>query len=184
MQKFIPGSSGRWIHLAHSPGTTQKKKIFFFPKSFLHLPEKSIFHTRRKNLFYFPEKKSYTCPKKNNNKFSKRKQFLMIIEKKKKKQSKNFIYLSEKLISYAFVKNLKHFILDLHFRSVLRIWLCFVFMLAHISQSLFVKNFYLSIFCKIWFYTELVYVRLVNWLYSGHRKNETRAILKTKLSLF
>ena len=52
---------------------------------------------------------------------------LLFKKKKKKKQSKNFIYLSEKLISYAFVKNLKHFILDLHFRSVLRIWLCFCF---------------------------------------------------------
>ena len=75
MQKFIPGSSGRWIHLAHSPGTTQKKKNFFssqkvsytYPKNqFFTLEEKICSTFLKKNLTLVRKKTITNFPNENS----------------------------------------------------------------------------------------------------------------------
>ena len=58
------------------------------------LPEKITNFSNEEMFLYLPEKFSYTCPKKS------------IF------QTKNFLYLSEKLISYTRAKKLKCFISD------------------------------------------------------------------------
>ena len=55
-------SSEKCSDLAHIPDPAPKKK--FLPKKFTPTQKKPIFHARRKNFLYFPEKISYTCPKK------------------------------------------------------------------------------------------------------------------------
>ena len=54
---------------------------------------------------------------------------------------------------YTCAKKLKQFILD-----VFRIQLCYFLYWQNISNSLFVKYFYFSVFCNIFFYTQLVFV--------------------------
>ena len=68
-------------------------------------------------------------------------------------QTKNFLHLFEKLISYTFAENLKRFILDMFYFKKLRGVLT-----KNISHYLFEKYSYFSIFCNIYFNTELAFV--------------------------
>ena len=121
----------KWIRLAHSPDPPKKTyytlthKQIFQLKTIFMLASKNQFCTTRKNFLYLPEKITNFLPWE---------QFLIIIGKNNF-PNKKFLILA-----------LKNKVL--HLRCVLDKAVLF-FILGNISQSLFEKHFYFSIFHSI-----------------------------------
>ena len=73
--------------------------------------KKTVFQKLRKDFFHLPGRSDFVLKEKTFD-ASWKKIILLVWIKKKNFQTKNFLYLSEKLISYASVRKLKCFISD------------------------------------------------------------------------
>ena len=138
IQKFFYTHLQKWFF---------QTKIFFFTSAL----EKQ-FSTQKRNLYAskkitnFISKKFFTLFRKKKN-FQNKKSFLQL-QGKKIFETKNLLYLSEKLISYTHMKKLKHFVLDM-FWVLLYHCLCsqnLTGFLTNNIQSLFQASFISMVF--------------------------------------